>query len=57
MSYNGRKTTVPNMDMPQASDEAPYSPRRIIISAARRMLGMVGRNYSDEEIESVLNAI
>lgn len=27
---------------------------RISIAAARRMLGMIGRNYSDAEIEEVL---
>jgi hypothetical protein len=34
----------------------PINPR-ITLNAARRMLGMVARNYSDEEIADLLNIL
>lgn len=45
------------MEMPQAGDEAPSSPRRIGSAAARKMLRMVGRNYSDSDMEAILNLL
>lgn len=31
--------------------------QRISVSAARKMLGLIGRNYSDEDIEEILNCL
>lgn len=31
--------------------------RRISISAARKMLGMIARNYSDDEITEILDCL
>lgn len=33
------------------------SNRRITVPAARRMLGMVGRNYSDTDLEELLDCL
>ena len=33
------------------------SDRRISLSAARRMLGMIARNYSDTDIEEILDVL
>lgn len=38
-------------------DQTPEPRRRITNSAARRMLGMIGRNYSDEEVTEILDAL
>ena len=49
-----RRETDPN-------DEIGHSARqrdgRITIAGARRMLGMIGRNYSDEEVQEVLDIL
>ena len=36
-------------------DDCKGNPRRITVNAARRMLGMVGRNYSDADIQKLLD--
>lgn len=46
----------------QSSSEPPQhnhrtAPKKISITAARKMLGMVDRNYSDEDMGEVLNAL
>lgn len=41
----------------QGPDDAQNNEHRITISAARRMLGMLGRNYSDEDLEEALNVL
>jgi hypothetical protein len=37
--------------------EASKRQRRISAKAARRMLGMVGRNYSDADFEEILDCL
>ncbi len=39
------------------SDDAQNNEHRITIAAARRMLGMPGRNYSDEDLAEALNVL
>ena len=39
------------------SDNVPSSGRRITIPAARRMLGMPGRNYTDEDMAEILEVL
>ena len=46
-------------DRTEPDDEASLSPsdRRITVSGARRMLGLIGRNYDDDEILEVLDIL
>lgn len=44
-------------DSARLKESIPDPDRRITIKAARKMLGMVGRNYSDEDIEQVLDIL
>ena len=37
--------------------DRPLKSSKISIAAARKMLGMVGRNYSDSDILEVINAL
>jgi len=40
-------------------DDANLKPgdRRISVTGARRMLGLIGRNYDDEEIQDILDIL
>lgn len=44
-------------DNASSSDSSPESNHRISIKAARKMLGMVGRNYSDADILEIIEAL
>ena len=46
-------------DRTEPDDEASLRPsdRRITVSGARRMLGLIGRNYDDDEITEVLDIL
>lgn len=43
----------PGSDAAQSSD----NDRRISTAAARKMLGMIGKNYNDDQIAEVLEAL
>jgi len=51
------KPMTPNSDNARLSENTPDPNRRITINAARKMLGMVGRNYSDEDIAEILGIL
>ncbi|PCH73970.1 MAG: hypothetical protein COC12_04405 [Rhodobacteraceae bacterium] len=38
-------------------EETPRSDHRISTKAARKMLGMVGRNYSDDDLQDILTIL
>ncbi|RUS63671.1 hypothetical protein EGN72_03240 [Pseudorhodobacter sp. E13] len=41
----------------QGPDNGQNNEHRITISAARRMLGMLGRNYSDDDMVEIINVL
>lgn len=45
------------MNETHEDDMGDMMPRRISAVAARKMLGMVGRNYSDGDLEKVLDCL
>ncbi len=45
------------MDQSETGAGGGRSSRRISAVAARKMLGMVGRNYSGEDLEAVLDCL
>ena len=40
---------------PENDTEKKDTQKKITVSQARRMLGMISRNYSDEEIEEIID--
>lgn len=46
-----------NMRRNGQSDRASQQDRRITITGARRMLGMIGKNYDDEDISEILEVL
>lgn len=38
-------------------EKTPRSDHRISTKAARKMLGMVGRNYSDDDLQAILTIL
>lgn len=46
-----------NMQGNGQSGREPNPDHRITIEAARRMIGMIGKNYDDEEITDVLGLL
>jgi hypothetical protein len=41
----------------ESNSENRHQERRITVAGARRMLGMIGKNYDDEEIAEVLDVL
>ena len=56
-SQNNFKDMTDNNQHNQGPDEAQNNEHRITISAARRMLGMLGRNYSDEDMAEIISVL
>lgn len=46
-----------NMRRNGQSERASQQDRRITITGARRMLGMIGKNYEDEDILAILDVL
>lgn len=51
------KAMTQENDNIRLSENTPDPGRRISIKAARKMLGMVGRNYSDDDIAEILDVL
>lgn len=51
------KAMTQENDNVRLSENTPEPGHRISIRAARKMLGMVGRNYSDDDIAEILNIL
>lgn len=59
-SLAARFLKITNIMQTSSSPDQPHNPNqngRISIAAARRILGMVSRNYSDEDVSEILDAL
>ncbi|MEM7212725.1 MAG: hypothetical protein AAF479_12675, partial [Pseudomonadota bacterium] len=59
VSTDGSPSNLMRDDTSGPDDDANLSPddRRISVTGARRMLGLIGRNYDDDEVLEILDIL